>query len=181
MQRSCTAADPSRGPLLELEQQFPCSLWAIHLPHAAEHSETSPERDHEAPARRQSHFQLLQEHEELRSKREETRACLAQACNYHFCLPPRVAPNHPPQTWKTPNYRRGVLESNGSIEACKNPLFIATRCQKAVDKQQQQQQQTPGENKQTLRVGAPASPHRYRLYSWTRNKKNIKRHINHIL
>lgn len=37
---------------------------------------------------------------------EETRACLVQVCNYCFCLLLRTVPNDPPQTWKSPSYRK---------------------------------------------------------------------------
>lgn len=65
---------------------------------------------------------------------EETRARLVRACNYCFCLLLRTAPNYPPQTWKSPNYRRKAEESktwNITRDVCNNCFqvhFMLTSC-----------------------------------------------------
>lgn len=83
----------------------------------AECKTCSAGHDNKAFIHAQSHIKLPREHKELWSvltgslaMSEETRACLVQACNYHFCLLLRTPPNHPPQTWKTPNYRRVLVK-----------------------------------------------------------------------
>lgn len=99
----------------------------------AECETRSAGHDNKAFIHAQSHIKLPQEHKELWSvltgslaMSEETRACLVQACNYHFCLLLRTPPNHPPQTWKPPKLQKSLSETSPATSVTN--IFIHSPC-----------------------------------------------------